>query len=351
MKSKPEVVDAIIREAEMRSGFTGGEAVETIYFGGGTPSVLDILEVEKILQAMNRHFKIRPTAEITFEANPDHLTSEYTVQLRKAGINRLSIGIQSWFDDDLRNLNRRHNAFQGEASVKAARDAGIDNISIDLIYGLPGMDSSRWKYNLEQSFRMDIQHLSAYHLTYEPGTRMYHQLRKARIRAVTEEESIGQYYMLLDMAESHGFRQYELSNFCHPGYESRHNSTYWNSGKYLGLGPSAHSFDGERRTWNIANNRKYIEGIRNGTPETGEELPGMKERYNEYVMTSLRTVKGVNLADLRQRFGTEWEEYFLGAGDRYVLQGQAVSKDGYYRLTREGMMISDAIISELMMEV
>lgn len=351
MKSKPETVDAIIREAEMRSDFPGSEAVETIYFGGGTPSVLDIREVEKVLQAVNRHFKVSHTAEITFEANPDHLNAEYSFQLRRAGINRLSIGIQSWFDDDLRRLNRRHNAFQGEASVKAARDAGIDNISIDLIYGLPGMDRSRWKYNLEHSFSMDIQHLSAYHLTYEPGTRMYHQLRKARIRAVTEEESIGQYYMLLDMAESHGFIQYELSNFCRPGYESKHNSNYWNSGKYLGLGPSAHSYDGERRSWNIANNRKYIEGIRNGTPETGEELPGKNERYNEYVMTSLRTVKGVDLADLRQRFGTEWEEYFLGAGDSYVLQGQAVNRDGFYRLTREGMMISDAIISELMKEV
>ncbi len=351
MKSKAELVEAIIREAEMRKDFAGGEAVETLYFGGGTPSVLEVPEVEKILQAVYKYFPVDPLAEITFEANPDHLTEEYCVQLRRAGINRLSIGIQSWFDDDLRMMNRRHNAIQGEASIRTARDAGIDNISIDLIYGLPGMDSDRWKHNLDHSFLLDIQHLSAYHLTYEPGTRMYHQLKKERICAVTEEESIGQYYMLLDMAESHGFRQYEISNFCRPGYESKQNSNYWNFRRYLGLGPSAHSYDGKRRSWNIANNRKYVEGIMKGTPEAGEELPGKAERYNEYVMTSLRTVKGINLSDLRERFGGEWEEYFLGAGEKYIVRGQVVKEDGCYRLTREGMMVSDAIISELMKEV
>ena len=345
---KSAMVDCLCRELEERKEFFTGEILQSIYFGGGTPSLLTREELNKLMNTIQGTYRVSKETEFTLEANPDDLSYDMCQFLRDAGFNRLSIGIQSWHSEDLRMMNRKHSVDDGMSAVSSARKAGIENISIDLIYGLPGMDEKQWKENLEKTFALPITHLSAYHLTYEPGTKMYHSEKKGRIKALHEEESIAQYYLLLDEAGRQGFEQYELSNFCRPGYASRHNSAYWSGAVYLGIGPSAHSYDGKSRSWNIASIRRYMEGIQSGKREFEWEELSEDDRYNEYIMTSLRTVKGCDPEYISRHFGAEAAAHFMQQAESYLNRALAMRKEGYIALTREGMVVSDHIISALM---
>jgi oxygen-independent coproporphyrinogen-3 oxidase len=342
------MVGALIEEIKQRKYLLEDMTIETIYFGGGTPSLLKISELQQILEQIQMEFRISPNPEITIEANPDDLIRSYTSELSKIGVNRLSIGVQSWDNEDLLKLNRKHSALQAEKAINNAIEDGIKNLSIDLIYGLPEMNISKWKNNLLKTFSFNITHLSAYHLTYEEGTVLDHLRKKKRINPVEEEESEEEFKTLIQEAENHGFKQYELSNFSKPGYESRHNSSYWNRINYLGIGPSAHSFIGKTRSWNISNNRKYIEGILEGKNISESEQLSATEEFNEYIMTGFRLCKGIDLKYLDKYFGKDKSEYFAEGIGSYIQEGLAERSESGIRLTTKGMFLSDRIISDMM---
>jgi oxygen-independent coproporphyrinogen III oxidase len=348
LKDKSVMVDALMKELRLRNNELKDTPVETIYFGGGTPSLLSIIELQKILDQIFKEYKIGENPEITIEANPDDLIRSYTSELSSIGINRVSIGVQSWFDEDLIKLNRKHSASQAENAIINVIESGISNVSIDLIYGLPDMNSDKWKHNLQKAFSFNIQHLSAYHLTYEEGTVLEYMRKKKKIRAVEEEESVAEFYALVQEAEYHGFKQYELSNFSREGYESRHNSSYWNRINYLGIGPSAHSFIGKTRSWNISNNRKYVEGILAGTSVSEIEVLSPADEFNEYLMTGFRTRKGVDLNYLEKHFGKVNLEDFNRNIKKLIIDQLAEDFEGRIRLTMKGMFLSDRIISDMM---
>jgi oxygen-independent coproporphyrinogen-3 oxidase len=340
---KSEFLNTLKREISMNGGFISGEIIETVYFGGGTPSVLTPVEVSEILNEIvskvNDKNKIK---EITFELNPDDGTPGYLEELRKTGINRLSIGIQSFDDDMLRVLNRRHNSAQAQDVVKNARRAGFDNISIDLMYGLPGLTSEGWEQAVERALDLNVEHISAYHLTYEPGTIFYKKLKKGELKESPEDESILQFRVLIEKLKKAGFVHYEVSNFALPGKRSLHNSNYWSGKKYIGLGPSAHSFDGSKRWWNVSNVKKYTEG---SFIEKEETLTGA-DRYNELVMLKLRTKEGVSTEELRT-LGTEYFLYFKNEAGKFIRSGDLLFSGERYFITEKGIFISDYIISEL----
>jgi oxygen-independent coproporphyrinogen-3 oxidase len=342
------MVGALIEEIKQRKNLLDDITIETIYFGGGTPSLLKISELQQILEQIQKEFRISANPEITIEANPDDLIKSYTSELVKIGVNRLSIGVQSWDNEDLVKLNRKHSALQAEKAINNALEDGIMNLSIDLIYGLPEMTISKWNKNLLKTFSFNITHLSAYHLTYEEGTVLDHLRKKKRIKPVEEEESVEEFKILIQEAENHGFKQYELSNFSKPGYESRHNSSYWNRINYLGIGPSAHSFIGKTRSWNISNNRKYIEGILGGKNISESEQLSATEEFNEYIMTGFRLRKGIDLNYLDENFGKDKSEYFAQGINSYINEGLAERYESRIRLTTRGMFLSDGIISDMM---
>ena len=280
------LVDGLCKEIEIRKDYLGNKKLSTIYFGGGTPSLLNASELNKITNTIKEYFEIASDAEITLEANPDDLTIEKIKELKEAGINRLSIGIQSFFDEDLEQMNRSHTAKQAIEAVENAKSNGINNISIDLIYGLPNLTKEKWVYNLEQAFKLDVPHLSAYCLTIEEKTAFNHFLREGKITLPKEPETIEQFELLMSEAEKHKFIHYEISNFCKEGQQSKHNSSYWSNEHYLGIGPSAHSYNGSSRQFNVANNTKYIKGINAGTPDVEMEILTEENKYNEYIMIS-----------------------------------------------------------------
>ncbi len=342
------MVEALIEELKQRKEVLGGITIDTIYLGGGTPSLLTIGELQAIIDCIYKEYQVSANPEITLEANPDDLIKTYVTELNKSGINRLSIGVQSWDDEDLIKLNRKHSATQAEKAIIDALESGITNISIDLIYGLPGMNPGKWKQNLSKAFSFDITHLSAYHLTYEEGTVMDYLRKKKRIIPVEEEESEDEFRILIQEAKSHGFKQYELSNFSKEGFESRHNSSYWERTHYLGIGPSAHSFIGKTRSWNISNNRKYAEGIFSGKAISESEVLSETEEFNEYIMTGFRTRKGIDMVHILNNFGEEKLNYFIKNIDHYKQEGLAEGAGDRIWLTRKGMFLSDRIISDMM---
>lgn len=343
----PDFLDALIKEIELEKDYLAGESIQTIYFGGGTPSVLNAEEVDAIIQQISLYHEISSSAEITLECNPDDLNPEYIRQLAASKINRLSIGIQSFDDRQLKAMNRRHSAEQALAVVKGCQLAGFDNISIDLIYGLPGMSLKVWQQNIQKALDLKVQHISAYHLTYEKGTVFSHQLKKGNLRECDEESSNQQFDKLLDMTGSAGFEHYEISNFALPGLHSQHNSNYWKQVKYLGLGPAAHSFNQTSRHWNVSHNNKYTDGIMAGKPNREIETIDKTTRYNEYLMTSLRTMWGVDLEYLMQEFGGPQTTLFEKSFRKYIDQGKAIKEGHFCKLTRDGFFISDKIISDL----
>lgn len=343
-----QYVGALCRELRMRKDYLKGEAVKTVYFGGGTPSQLNEEEFRQLFDVLEATYGLGAAEEITLEANPDDLTEEYAAMLRRLPFDRISIGIQTFDDIALKLLNRRHNARQAVEAVAHCRKAGFRNISLDLIYGLPGETDKRWEDDLQQAIRLDVEHISAYHLTYEEGTRLYRLLHAGRIREVAEESSLRFFIALTDRLSKAGYEHYEISNFCKPGMYSRHNTAYWRGVPYLGGGPSAHSFDIETRQWNTASLEGYIRSIEAGRLPYEAERLDLPTRYNEYVMTALRTVWGIDLNTIESHFGKEMRRHCTALAAPHIESGKLACADGYLRLTREGIFTSDGIISDLM---
>jgi oxygen-independent coproporphyrinogen-3 oxidase len=339
---------ALQTEIIQRKNYFGNEIVETIYLGGGTPSILTKTELSGIIEFLQQHFNIAENVEITFEANPDDLSVEYLKDIFSTGIRRLSIGIQSFQNEYLQKMNRRHDAKQAIEAVENAAKTGFKDISVDLIYGLPGLTINQWKTDLEQVFKLPVQHLSAYHLTYHKGTPFYTWLKKGTLKALKETESIKQFEILIKMAKENGFEQYEISNFAKEGRYSKHNSSYWKGIKYLGLGPSAHSFNGVSRSWNISHIETYIKALELGTPYFEEEILSENNKYNEYILTRIRTIWGVSIVELEEFFGTEKSKYFRININKYVNSGMVKLNNGIYNLTEKGMFVSDEIMANLM---
>jgi oxygen-independent coproporphyrinogen-3 oxidase len=334
----------VLNEEIADSNFNiSNERIETIYFGGGTPSVLQPKEVKQILsQLFKSGVKRDDVSELTFELNPDDASLEYLQELINLGINRLSIGIQSFDEALLKTLNRRHSAKQAEEVVRLSRQAGFKNISIDLMYGLPGLSKQNWLNTIDKAIGMDVEHVSAYHLTYEAGTVFYKKLKSGLLSETAESESLWQFKVLREKLQEAGFEHYEVSNFAKPSYHSRHNSNYWDGEIYFGFGPSAHSFDGQQRWWNVSNLSKYLLG---NLPEY--EKLSETDRYNEFVMLKLRTRKGVEEATFVASFSETYIHYFLQVIEKHIHQNNVMKTNGYYRITNNGWFICDSIIADL----
>ncbi len=341
-------IDALLIEAELRKNYLAEEIVSTIYFGGGTPSVLSPKEISRVLDRLSALFSVDNNCEVTIELNPDDIDINYLEDLKRLKINRVSLGIQSWRNEDLVLLKRRHTAAQAEKALKTTILAGFENITMDLIYGIPGMSMSDWTANLDKTFTFDIKHLSAYHLTIEPGTVFGKMKEKGLLKEIDEEESTAQFNILIEKAEKAGFIHYEISNFGKAGYFSKHNANYWKQINYLGLGPSAHSFNNYSRQWNVKNVSSYISSVKNNKPfSEGEEL-SLKTRFNEYIMTSLRTMWGIDLDYVEKMFEKEGHDYIINMAGKFKSYGLMRQENKNLVLTNQGKMISDNIISEFM---
>lgn len=342
-------IEAIVKEAVMRKWYLENETVSTIYIGGGTPSLLSVDQITLILEALHNNFKIDRDCEITIELNPDDVSQDLLRGLKDLNINRISLGIQSWRDADLKLLNRRHDASCAASALEETFKAGFDNVSVDLIYGIPGMTAKEWSSNLDITFSYGIRHLSAYHLTIEPGTIFWKLKEKGRFTEIDEDESNTLFNLLIEKAAGSGFIQYEISNFAKEGYFSVHNSNYWKQVSYLGLGPSAHSFNGYSRQWNIRDVKKYIKGVRSGDLMFEREELDKKTRFNEYIMVSLRTMWGINLNYVEKVFDKEGYDYLINMAGKFVDYGLMKQEKNTLILTNQGIMISDNIISEIML--
>jgi oxygen-independent coproporphyrinogen-3 oxidase len=340
---------AIEKELAIREDYLTEKKIGTIYFGGGTPSVLKKEELQHLLELINSKYDVGPNAEITFEANPDDLSPEYLDQLISSGINRLSIGIQSFSDSDLKFMGRRHNAQQAIGAVANAQRAGFSNISADLIYGIPGMSSQQWKSNLETVFSLNVQHLSAYHLTYHEGTPMWSNLQKGVFNEIDEDESIQQFEELIAASAKEGFIHYEVSNFALDTFFSKHNSSYWNQVEYLGLGPSAHSFNKTTRFWNVSDVKKYVKTILQGKIAGEFEELRIVDKYNDYLITGLRTIWGIDKNFIMSEFGNEIWEHFNKQYQRLLPAGIIEENNNRIVISKKGIFISDKIISEFFM--
>jgi oxygen-independent coproporphyrinogen-3 oxidase len=349
MKTKDWMLESIQQELVERKDDLGGESIDTIYFGGGTPSLLTAAELKVFFETIHKHYNVSSNAEITLEANPDDLTIPAIRALAKSPINRLSIGIQSFREEDLKWMNRAHNAQEALTSVKASQDAGIEDISIDLIYGLPQRTNAQWLANLKQGFALDVKHLSAYCLTVEPGTALGNFVDKGIVIPTEDGEAAEQFDILLEQVELNGWEQYEISNFCRDGSYSRHNSSYWKGTSYLGVGPSAHSFDGSSRRWNFKGNTHYLSKIRSGQDYWESEEIDTRTAYNEYVMTGLRTKWGCDVKLIKQRFGTGFLSHFEACAANYFATSHLVQSENTVVLSKAGKRIADRIASDLFM--
>lgn len=345
-KYKDELLQSLIKEIQLQKNYLSCETIETIYFGGGTPSLLSESEINLIINAITGLHTVAANAEITLEANPDDLDKLKLQSLRLTPVNRFSIGLQSFFDDDLQWMNRVHRAAEAEASVKRAQDIGFENLTVDLIYGYPLLTDQKWKHNLDKVFELGVPHISAYSMTVEPQTALASFIRKKKQPAMNDEQSATQFTYMTDAMQLQGFEHYEISNFCKPGFYSRHNSNYWKGVKYLGIGPSAHSYNGEARQWNIANNAKYIEAIFAGKLPAETEVLTEADRLNEYIMTSLRTIWGLDL-DKLNTIATASANQLLIAADEYFNKEWIVKDNNIISLTPKGKLYADHIASEL----
>jgi oxygen-independent coproporphyrinogen III oxidase len=340
------MLDAIIRELELRSNYLEGRSLESVYFGGGTPSLLTTEQLDRIWLAIRLYFEIDPDAEITLEANPDDLSREKLQAIRSGPVNRLSIGIQSFRNEDLRWMHRAHDARQAIQCLDDTLELGFENFSIDLIYGLPGLSDRDWYKNLEKAAFYQVNHLSSYALTVEPKTLLAHQIRRQQVPGPQDEVMTHHFHLLTEFAAAHGYVHYEISNFAREGHLAIHNTNYWKQKPYLGLGPSAHSYDGWSRSWNIANNARYIRAMEDGIWPGETEVLTTDQRYNEYVMTGLRTQWGCRETDLKQ-MGEHYLQTFQEGIRLFVQRGWVESFNGTYLLTGEGKLFADFIASEL----
>ncbi|MDR0715154.1 MAG: radical SAM family heme chaperone HemW [Bacteroidales bacterium] len=348
LKDKPEMLMAMRKEMGLRKDYLSSPVVHTLYFGGGTPSALSIADLSALLDTFHRRYSLSSGAEVTLEANPDDLTGEYLSGLRGLGFNRLSIGIQSFDDNCLRWMNRRHTAQEAIRAVKKAQDNGFDNINIDLIYGIPAMSVSQWERHLKTALSLDVPHLSTYHLTIESRTVFGKRKNRGEDFSVPERESVAQFDLLSNICEKAGYEHYEISNFARPGLYSRHNTAYWRQIPYIGIGPSAHSYDGTSRQWNVSHNAQYIEQLLHGHEKWYErEILTVSESYNDYVLTSLRTMWGTDAAVVHKKFGKTFAEYFVRKAAPYLRQGYMNEQTAVYTLSHKGKLIADRIASDL----
>lgn len=345
---KEPYLRAIEKEMELRGEYIDDDTLETIYLGGGTPSQLSGNDLERIFNAISRRFSIAEGAEITLEANPDDIRPDYLSALRDLPINRISMGIQSFQPEDLRLLNRRHDREQAIRAVELCQAHGFTNLSIDLIYGLPGQTPEAWEENLRQAIRLGTPHLSAYHLTYEEGTALYKRLQAGQVKPVDEEVSVTLFHILTERMAEAGFQHYEISNFARPGFHARHNSAYWTGKPYLGLGPSAHSYNRTSREWNVASLPLYLRGIESGQPATERETLDLSTRYNDFIITGLRTMWGISLDKLRTEFGEALLAYCQKQARPYIQRGLLRQENDRLALSQAGILLSDGIMSELM---
>ncbi|WP_350290224.1 radical SAM family heme chaperone HemW [uncultured Croceitalea sp.] len=348
MGKKEVMVNALFKEIALRKNEFRGEVVETIYFGGGTPSVLDTVEIERLITSVYDNYQVIDNPEITLEANPDDLSEEKINQLAESPINRLSIGVQSFFEEDLKLMNRAHNAQEAENCILKAKKY-FQNISIDLIYGMPNMTDKRWEQNIQKAISFQIPHISSYALTVEPKTALASFVKKGLVKPVEDEVAQAHFTVLNDTLTNAGYSCYEISNFGKPGYFSKNNSAYWQQKKYIGIGPSAHSFDGIRRGWNINNNPKYLKAIENSELPIEVEVLSKTDKYNEYVMTGLRTIWGVSLSKIATAYGDKYKEYLLQQAAKYIEQHLLYLDNDTLLATKKGKFLADGIASDLFM--
>ena len=350
LKRKTEFLEALKQEIVSRKEYLHGEKVETIYFGGGTPSLLTIEELKALMALLHDSFVIDPEAEITLEANPDTLSLEYLEGLHLLGVNRLSIGIQSFFDQDLQYLSRLHNAQHARQCLDWAKEVGFENLSIDLIYGLPTSDADQWNRNLDCFFALDIPHLSAYALTLEPNAILTKQIEIGKAAPVNDDDAVRDYELLCQKMAQHGFLHYEISNFCKPGRHSRHNASYWFGTPYAGFGPSAHSYDGHSRQWNVSSVEQYV-GNGERRTENGKlfeiEMLSPEQQYDEYVMLRLRTMWGIDLKYLKREMGERFSVYCEQKAQPLIAQGRLTQIREFLYLNDQQMLFADGIAEEL----
>ena len=344
---KEEMLKSIKKEIEMRQSYLNDATISSIYFGGGTPSILKKQEIKSIISTIYRLFNIDENAEITLECNPDDLDEKQLIALKEIGINRLSIGIQSFDDADLKFMNRSHNAKQAIQSVTLAKKQGFNNITIDLIYGLPNQSNKKWEENLTKMFNLGIQHFSAYALTIEPKTALKHLIDTKKIIPAKDETTVEHFNTLVQMAAENDFIHYEISNFGEKGFFSNHNSAYWKNQHYLGIGPSAHSFNGTSRQWNISSNKQYIEKIKTTDSYFEIEQLNNQQQYNEYIFTSLRTIWGANSETINVQFGIKFQSHFLKEVKKWESKKDIKKTEYTYTLTNSGKFLADAIASDL----
>ncbi len=346
LKYKGELIDALIKEIQLQKNYLAGETIDTIYFGGGTPSLLNESEISLLINTITGLHSVAADAEITLEANPDDLDKAKLQALRQTPINRFSIGIQSFFDEDLQWMNRVHRADEAESAVKRAQDMGFENITVDLIYGYPLLTDQKWKFNTDKVFELGVPHVSAYSMTVEPRTALASFIKQKKQVAMSDEQSAAQFTFLMDAMHTKGFEQYEISNFCKPGFYSRHNSNYWKGVKYLGIGPSAHSYNGETRQWNVANNTKYMQGLGAGLIPAETEILSDIDKLNEYIMTSLRTSWGLDL-DKLNGIASASADHLQKAAIEFFDKGWLSQQNKIIYLTQTGKLYADHIASEL----
>ena len=346
LKKKDDLISCLVKEIEIRKDELDTSIIETIYFGGGTPSVLSTKEVKILIDAVYKNHQVVENPEITLEANPDDLSEEKLIELSKSPINRLSIGVQSFFEDDLKLMNRAHNA---EEAIKCLQFATqyFKNISLDLIYGIPDCTNEQWKQNIQTALSFGIPHISSYALTVEPKTALASFIQKGIIKNVDDEKAEEQFIILIDELEKAGFIHYETSNFGKEGFFSQNNSSYWLGKSYLGIGPSAHSFDGKQRSWNVRSNAKYIKEIQQNQLPIERETLSVTDRYNEYIMTGLRTIWGVSLAKIKNDFGEKFAAYLENQSKKYIEQELLSLEKGILKTTKKGKFLSDGIASDL----
>ena len=345
---KSRILSGLRKELESRASELTSDEINTIYLGGGTPSALLLDELKDILHTIQANYRISPEAEITMEANPDDLNQANLTALRQMGYNRLSMGIQSFAESDLKLMNRRHGVMQAIQSVKWAKKAGFSNLSIDLIYGLPNQTLEDWEHNVRIAVELDVQHISAYNLTYHEGTVFYDQLKKGILKELPDELSFQQFESLIRILKEAGFEHYEISNFCKPGFYSQHNSSYWKNKKYLGIGPSAHSFDLTCRRWNVSSIAKYLQGLENDESYSETEILTEQDRYNDYIITGLRTIWGISEDYIRTEYSERYFVHYQKIREKYLKSGHITCSSEMVIINSNGLFISDKIMSDFM---
>lgn len=347
LKYKEEMIQAIVQEIGLRQDYLEDKTLSSVYFGGGTPSVLNVADIERILDKIAQYFTIDRNAEITLEANPDDLDKQKVSKLRQTAINRFSIGIQSFYEEDLRWMNRAHSVQEADSAIKRVQDTGFENITCDLIYGYPLLSDAKWQANIEKLVSFGIPHISSYSMTVEERTALHHFIQKGKTRPLDDGQSAAQMEYLIDTLTGYDFEHYEISNFAKDQKYAKHNTNYWFGKHYLGIGPSAHSFNGTSRSWSISNNAQYITAIHEKTPAIELEILCFEDQINEYIMTSLRTMWGLHLPTVAKRFGNDVKDYILQEAQPFLASHDVQHIDDTLQLTLQGKKIADRIASEL----